>query len=303
MSTDVWMAEDLVCPFDQGTLSGVSDWLSCRQCGRGYPVLDGIPTFLPVDESAAWREVINCRGGSLMAAGTEAADRERSVELRRNARRVEQSLARHVNLQPHHRVLQLGVSTESEVHHLRVGTCYAVAPLAGLLGSQGLLKWGRVRWVSGRGEELPFADEAFQLVLLTDILNYSESPEAVLAEVSRCLADDGVVWVSQTVYRTPWWHVWRRWLGKDHIETARDGSLWKLSAHRVMRAARQASLFSCWSTQSSVLPNGKLARWLCRGGVSRQEIVLKASGKPQLAKVRSTRLASPIVQRPAATQT
>jgi uncharacterized protein len=45
---DPLLAEVLVCPADQGSLTQHEDTseLECQKCGRRYPVEDGIPVML-----------------------------------------------------------------------------------------------------------------------------------------------------------------------------------------------------------------------------------------------------------------
>lgn len=51
----------LRCPHctrdDKGVLTEVkNDWMACRDCGRQYPVVEGIPVMLP-EEGDKWRGV------------------------------------------------------------------------------------------------------------------------------------------------------------------------------------------------------------------------------------------------------
>jgi uncharacterized protein len=36
----------LACPVCHGDLRPVETWLTCAGCGRGYPVVDGIPVLI-----------------------------------------------------------------------------------------------------------------------------------------------------------------------------------------------------------------------------------------------------------------
>ena len=40
------LLEILVCPVDHGKVNPDGDYLVCAQCGRAYPVRDGIPVML-----------------------------------------------------------------------------------------------------------------------------------------------------------------------------------------------------------------------------------------------------------------
>jgi SAM-dependent methyltransferase len=55
----------------------------------------------------------------------------------------------------------------------------------------------RARFSSGRAERLPFADNAFRLVSLSNALHHFEDPERALLEVARVLASGGVLIVQE----------------------------------------------------------------------------------------------------------
>lgn len=50
MPVDKELLEILACPVDHSALREEADQLVCRDCGRRYPVRDGIPVML-VDEA------------------------------------------------------------------------------------------------------------------------------------------------------------------------------------------------------------------------------------------------------------
>jgi len=52
---------------------------------------------------------------------------------------------------------------------------------------------GRVRFVLGQGERLPFPDGRFDAVMFTYLLRYVDDPAATLAELSRVLRSGGVM--------------------------------------------------------------------------------------------------------------
>ena len=51
MPVDDKLLEILVCPACRGDLSRVEDALQCTDCGRIYPIRDGIPVLI-VDEAS-----------------------------------------------------------------------------------------------------------------------------------------------------------------------------------------------------------------------------------------------------------
>ncbi len=193
------MWDTLVCPFDHHPLA-ISQWrwLTCTHCGRGYPVLDGIPRILPPENRAGWVRRVNAwaerAARNPFAAGVRLNDEQRN-RLRQRARRWENVLRDVFSWDYDSQVLQISVSGELLVHHFQWGNRFAVNPLAGFLADQGLLRWGRVRWVHAQGEWLPFASGSFDLVLLDGALQWCESPRRLLKQVARCLKPQGVLGV------------------------------------------------------------------------------------------------------------
>ncbi|MHB0939904.1 MAG: Trm112 family protein [Armatimonadota bacterium] len=46
----------LVCPVDHGPLEDGENVLVCTQCGRRYPIIDGIPDMVPEEETEVTRD-------------------------------------------------------------------------------------------------------------------------------------------------------------------------------------------------------------------------------------------------------
>jgi SAM-dependent methyltransferase len=238
------MWDDLVCPIDHGQLQGHGDWLACAKCGRGYPVLDGIPTFLATEEDEAWRRS-QCRRAAQLPRHDEDAPVVRSMLVRRRGRALERLVERYLPIGPTTRMLQVGLAREAELHHFRRGVRYGVEPLAGVMAARGLLRWGQVRWVAGRGEELPFPDRHFRVILLGDVLDHVESPGRVLSEARRCLAPEGVLWLTCRTARQGWRIALGRLLGRD--EPGVGARSRNRAAAALLRQCRQASLRRLWS--------------------------------------------------------
>ncbi len=296
------MWEDLVCPIDQGSLAGDGDWLACRRCGRGCPVLDGVPAFLSCDDDPYWLRAINHQAARLPLEPPDDWS-ARSNALRTAARQLECALAPHVNLQPHSKILQVGLQGEGEIHHLRVGVRYAIDPLACLMAQRGLLRWGRVRWVAGRGEELPFPDRNFQLILLNDVLDRVESPLRVLQEAYRCLADDGVLWISTPVAPAAVVSAWNRIVRRRRALAGPDAPLRRFTTGQLGRVCRRAQFDQLWAFQTHMasgpqgLPQAEHTHWFAGFRAGRRDVILRPAGRAARRRPRATPLASPETQR------
>ncbi len=237
------MWDELVCPFDQGSFASYGNWLSCRRCGRGVPVIDGIPQFQPAEDDAHWRGLQKLR--AMEVAGARDDDIARSSMLRKLARQIERRLSDHVRITPQTRMVQVGVPGEGVIHHLRGGVCYAVDPLAGEMSAHETLRHGRVRWIAGRGEELPFADRSIDLILLDQTLVHAEKPETVLREASRALKPNGVLLITCPIEPSPTMSLIHRLAyGVRHAAqlVRRSRHLHTFTARQLVRLTRLAGL-------------------------------------------------------------
>jgi SAM-dependent methyltransferase len=103
-------------------------------------------------------------------------------------------------------VLEIGCGPVGIVSYLPWGERFAVDPLEDFYRSNPTLTKHRDRAVSylkGTGEEVPFPDRKFSLVILDNVLDHVQSAERVLREVRRVLADDGLLYFAVNVRTLP----------------------------------------------------------------------------------------------------
>jgi demethylmenaquinone methyltransferase / 2-methoxy-6-polyprenyl-1,4-benzoquinol methylase len=82
------------------------------------------------------------------------------------------------------------------------------------VGRQGLTE--RISLVLGRGEQLPFADGAFDALTCTYLLRYVADPAATIAELARVVRPGGpIASLEFAVPPNPAWHV--SWLGYTRL--------------------------------------------------------------------------------------
>lgn len=83
--------------------------------------------------------------------------------------------------------------------------------LEGIRRVSGSASSGRVRFVLGHGEQLPFPDEAFDAVTFTYLLRYVDDVAAAVGELARVLRPGGIL-ASLEFHvpdRAPWRILWR----------------------------------------------------------------------------------------------
>jgi SAM-dependent methyltransferase len=98
-------------------------------------------------------------------------------------------------------ILEVGCGFASEIDSLREARFrVGIDPLAG--------KWRHyyrngTNHIRGRGEQLPFKDETFDVVLCFNVLNHVQSPIASLKEIQRCLKKGGTLLLWVHVFSAP----------------------------------------------------------------------------------------------------
>ena len=92
-------------------------------------------------------------------------------------------------------ILEVGCSPAAEIHSLREARSrVGIDPLA---GEWRHLYCSSTNHIQGRGEQLPFKNETFDVVLCLNVLDHVQSPIASLKEIQRCLKKGGtlLLWV------------------------------------------------------------------------------------------------------------
>lgn len=118
-------------------------------------------------------------------------------------------------------------------------TCFTVDPSSDELHLHGR---SAQLTVVGDGQQLPFADGRFDIVHCSNVLEHVPQPRRLLAELGRCCAPGGVIYLSFTNWLSPWgghevspWHYFgaeravRRYEARGGTVKNRPG----VSLHRV----------------------------------------------------------------------
>lgn len=165
------------------------------------------------------------------------------------------------------RILEVGSGAAGSVTAIDYGRKFAVDPLELFFREQKHFRQVRdpgVIYLSAKGEELPFEESEFELVIMDNVLDHCESPEKVFSEIVRVLAPGGVFFLRQNVY-----HGWGRLLrncletlsiDKGHPHTFGESKLTEISERFGLRIVerRQVGFFKGWLND---LSRGGLKGW------------------------------------------
>ncbi len=135
-------------------------------------------------------------------------------ELERHQKKaaiLEKEWASFMKLDKKMRILQIGCGPEDVITHLKIGKRYALDPLADFYKQYFKLDYKDLTFVAGRGENIPFPDEYFDIVIIANVLDHVEDPRKVLLEIKRVLKKDGFLHFENLFYQKNFLRIAKVW--------------------------------------------------------------------------------------------
>jgi len=103
------------------------------------------------------------------------------------------------------RVLEVGSGPIGIVTYLKWGERCALDPLADFYKENPALVELRnpdVNYLTGSGEDIPFSDGHFSVVIIDNVLDHVQEAHAVLNEMHRVLHNDGILYIELNIHTT-----------------------------------------------------------------------------------------------------
>ncbi len=97
-------------------------------------------------------------------------------------------------------VLEVGCGAHGLIFYFGTSNGVGVDPLADHYAKMFPAWHGRARTVTAYGEELPFADASFDVVLCDNVVDHAENPRRVLEEIVRVLAPGALLFFEVNVH-------------------------------------------------------------------------------------------------------
>jgi len=114
--------------------------------------------------------------------------------------RVRDKLNSFNKISPDARVAEIGSGPHGLIFFFNSKHAVGVDPLAADYATL-FPKWQRrVPTVSALGEQLPFADRTFDVVLCDNVVDHAESPAGIVSELARILAPGGLLYFTVNVH-------------------------------------------------------------------------------------------------------
>jgi len=120
--------------------------------------------------------------------------------MRQHSARVRAVLEGVRPVAPDARVLEVGSGAHGLVFYFGAARAVGCDPLAAHYAELFPAWQRRVPTVAARGEELPFADASFDVVLCDNVVDHAEGPARIVSELARVLAPAGLLYFTVNVH-------------------------------------------------------------------------------------------------------
>ncbi|HEV2861646.1 MAG TPA: class I SAM-dependent methyltransferase [Pyrinomonadaceae bacterium] len=114
--------------------------------------------------------------------------------MRRHSSRVRERLEEVRPIDSAARVLEVGSGAHGLIFYFGAERGVGLDPLAADYAALFPAWQNLAHTVAARGEELPFADASFDLVLCDNVVDHAESPRRIVSELARVLAPGGLLY-------------------------------------------------------------------------------------------------------------
>lgn len=130
------------------------------------------------------------------------------------------------------RVLEIGSGPIGLVTYLKWGERYAIDPLGDFYKenqSLSKLRNSKVHYLTGTGENIPFTDDFFNIVIMDNVLDHVLAPDLVLKDVYRVLSKNGLFYIMVNIH-TKWGYLFHSILARLNID---KGHPHTYTAHKI----------------------------------------------------------------------
>lgn len=109
------------------------------------------------------------------------------------------------------KILQIGCGPLDIINYFNVGKIYAIDPLANFYKEKFDIDYKSINFKQASGEEIPYANDYFDLVIINNVIDHTHIPEKVLSEINRVLKDNGIMHLEVQVYQRSFLLITKIW--------------------------------------------------------------------------------------------
>jgi len=152
---------------------------------------------------------------------TESLLEESAGRYPKKAKILLKEWSAHITVINNTKILQIGCGPEDVINYFQIGELYSIDPLAEFYKRKFNLDYNNSNIKQARGEEIPFPDKCFDIVILINVLDHTEIPDKVISEANRVLKDNGIFHFENYIYQKKFIQLAKTW-GKIKETFTRD---------------------------------------------------------------------------------
>ncbi|MAH49330.1 hypothetical protein CMI37_26120 [Candidatus Pacearchaeota archaeon] len=100
----------------------------------------------------------------------------------------------HIKLNDKTKFLQVGCGPADVINCIKIGEKHSIDPLADFCKSKFKLNYEDTHLIQGVGENLPYKDNYFDIIIFSNVLDHTDNPKKVLSEINRVLKPNGILY-------------------------------------------------------------------------------------------------------------
>lgn len=119
----------------------------------------------------------------------------------KKAERLLREWSEFIKINKNTKILQIGCGPEDVINYFKTGKKYSIDPLAKFYKQKFRLDYKSSHLTEGRGEEIPFPDEYFDVVVIINVLDHTQLPDKVFSEIKKVLKKNGILHFENYIYQ------------------------------------------------------------------------------------------------------
>lgn len=131
----------------------------------------------------------------------DSLEKTYTKRFKRKAQILLNQLKKYIKINKDIRILQIGCGPEDVINHFEIGERHSIDPLADFYKKRFRVDYDSSNLIKAAGEDIPFEEDYFDVVILANVLDHTHMPTKVLSEINRVLKKKGILYFENYVYQ------------------------------------------------------------------------------------------------------
>ncbi|MBS3075017.1 methyltransferase domain-containing protein [Candidatus Pacearchaeota archaeon] len=142
---------------------------------------------------------------------TESLSKRSSERYKKKAKILIEEWKKYIKINSKTKVLQIGCGPDDVINHFPVVKKYSIDPLADFYKKKFKFNYKSTNLQKAGGENIPFKDSFFDVIVLTNVLDHTHMPEKVLSEIQRVLKKEGLFHFENYIFQRNFLRIAKIW--------------------------------------------------------------------------------------------